>query len=412
MEIKKKKLVLLNLLWATTVVIAFLLGGKGDDADVSSAAGKVQGNVPDRSAHGVISALGGAPAGNPTAGSRRSSTGSVGSTGSTAGQRMASALADRDPLRRNLHVAELLSNLTTADIDGVLAIFENGPRNEESNRHFREFLYAWALLEGEDAVAYAMDSKSPRMEGKITSAIKGWATRDPEGAKQYVAGVKDSGTRQWMHLTVMGEMLHRDLDGAILYSEQNEKSRARGSQLDQLASALFEQRGVRGITDWINGIDHTRKENDMLSYKSYAAGLALDRLADDDPEVAMQFIMDNADQPFITSDGLERAARRAAGPINEELEWLAQLPAEVAGQRHAIGERFEDYIREDFASAGKWLASRPLGPAYDEAIQDYAFSAARDNRAAAIAWAEKITDPDMKGDTLRRLAPRGSDDRG
>ncbi len=409
MEMKKEKLVLLNLVWATTVVVAFILGGKGGDPDASPSFGKVQGNISDRSTHGAISALGDAPAGNPAGGSRQSL---AGSTGSTAGRRMASALADPDPLRRNLQVAELLSNLTTADIDEVLATFENGPRNEESNRHFREFLYAWGLLAGEDAVAYAMDSKSPRLEGKITSAIKGWATRDPEGAKEYVAGVKDSGTRQWMHLTVMGEMLHRDLDGAILYSEQNEKSRARGSQLDQLASALFEERGINGITDWVNSIDHTKKENDMLSYKSYAAGLALDRLAGDDPDAAIQFIMDNADQPFITSDGLERAARRAAGPINEELEWLTQLPAEVSGQRHAIGERFEDYIREDFAAAGQWLASRDLGPAYDEAIQDYAFSAARDNRGAAIAWAERITDAKMKEDTMRRLVPRDADDRG
>ena len=262
MEIKREKLFLLNLVWAAAVVGAFLLGGKGDGTDFSSSAGKEQGNVPGRSGNGVISALEGAPAGNPTGGSRRSS---AGSPEFTAGRSMASALADRDPLRRNLLVAELLSNLTAADIDGMLTTFENGPRNEESNRHFREFLYAWGLLAGEEAVAYAMDSKSPRMDGKITSAIKGWATRDPEGAKQYVAGVKDSGTRQWMHLTVMGEMLHHDLDGAIAYSEQNEKSRARGSQMDQLASALFEQRGVKGITDWINGIDHTREENHMLS---------------------------------------------------------------------------------------------------------------------------------------------------
>jgi hypothetical protein len=141
----------------------------------------------------------------------------------------------------------------------------------------------------------------------------------------------------------------------------------------------------------------------MLSYKGYATGIVLDRMVGADPEAALQFITDNVAQPFITSSALEGAARRAAGPINEELDWLTQLPAELSGQRHAIGERFEDYIREDFDAAGQWLASRSLGPSYDEAIQDYAVSAARRDREAALAWAERITDDKIRENTMRRL---------
>jgi hypothetical protein len=407
MEIRKGKLVILNLAWASAVVAAFLLGGQGGDPGAPGT-NAISGGKPGagQSENGVT-ALGnssgnrkGGIAGGNSAGIRDAGPGTV-------GRRMASALSDPNPLRRNARIAELLINLNAGNAAEVLAAFENGPRNDETNRHFRDFMYAWGRLAGEDAIAYAFDSESSRRDSRAgTSAMSGWATQDPEGAKEYVAGVKDAGTRQWMHSAVMREMLQSDLDGAIAYSEKNEKSRARGVQMDQLASALFEQRGVNGITDWVNGIDHTSEENDMLSYKRYAAGIALDRMAADDPDAARQFILDNSAQPFITSDGLERAARRAAGPINEELEWLTQLPAEVSGQRHAIGERFEDYIREDFAAAGQWLASRELSPAYDEAIQDYAFSAARDNREAALAWAERITDAKMKEDTMRRLAPR------
>ena len=176
--------------------------------------------------------------------------------------------------------------------------------------------------------------------------------------------------------------------------------------MDRLASEIIEQRGVEGLTDWLAGIDHSQEENNLLSYKKYAAGITLDRLAQDDPDAALKFITENASQPYITADGLERAARRAAGPINEELDWLADLPGELGGRQHAIGERFEDYIREDFSAAGEWLAAQPLGPAYDEAIQDYANSAARDDREAAIAWAERITDPKIREDTLRRITPQ------
>ena len=49
---------------------------------------------------------------------------------------------------------------------------------------------------------------------------------------------------------------------------------------------------------------------------------------------------------------------------------------------------------------------RHLGPTYDEAIQDYAMSAAKDNKDAAVAWAERITDPKLRADTIRRVAPQ------
>ena len=402
MEIRKGKLVILNLAWASAVVAAFLLGGQGGDPGVTGT-NAISGGKPGagQSEKGVT-ALGnssgnrkGGIAGGNSAGIRDAGPGTV-------GRRMASALSDPDPLRRNARIAELLINLNTGNAAEVLAAFENGPRNDETNRHFRDFMYAWGRLAGEDAIAYAFDSESSRRDSRAgTSAVSGWANRDPEGAREYVAGVEDEGAREWMHFSVMREMLQSDLDGAIAYSEKNKSGRARGLQTDQLASVIFEERGLSGMTEWINGIDHASE--DMLSYKGYAAGVVLDRMAGADPEAALQFITDNVAQPFITADGLERAARRAAGPINEELDWLTQLPAELSGQRHAIGERFEDYIREDFAAAGQWLASRELSPAYDEAIQDYAFSASRDNREAALAWAERITDAKMKEDTMRRL---------
>ena len=120
----------------------------------------------------------------------------------------------------------------------------------------------------------------------------------------------------------------------------------------------------------------------------------------------MQFVVENADQPFLSSETLERAARRVGDGFDEELQWLIDLPEEVNGQRHAIGERFEDYIREDFEGAGKWLASQSLGPAYDEAIQDYAMSAAKDNPEVALAWADRISDQRLKDYTLGRLKPK------
>jgi len=402
MEIRKGKLVILNLAWASAVVAAFLLGGQGGDPGVPSTNAITGGKPSAGQSENGVTALGNS-SGNRKGGIAGGNFAGIQDAGpGTVGRRMASALSDPDPLRRNARIAELLINLNAGNAAEVLVAFENGPRNDETNRHFRDFMYAWGRLAGEKAIAYALDSESARRDSRAgTSAVSGWANRDPEGAREYVAGVEDEGAREWMHFSVMREMLQSDLDGAITYSEKNKSGRARGLQTDQLASVIFEERGLSGMTEWINGIDHASE--DMLSYKGYAAGVVLDRMAGADPEAALQFITDNVAQPFITSHGLERAARRAAGPINEELDWLTQLPAELSGKKRAIGERFEDYIREDFVAAGQWLASRPLGPSYDKAIKVYAVSAARDDREAALAWAERITDDKIKEDLMRRL---------
>ena len=43
---------------------------------------------------------------------------------------------------------------------------------------------------------------------------------------------------------------------------------------------------------------------------------------------------------------------------------------------------------------------------YDEAIQDYARYAARDNLEAALAWAERISNEEIRQATLKALAER------
>ncbi len=399
-----RSIVAMNAAWAVVAAGAFLIG-KSDRAGGNSA--DIGGRNSELRTRGVVSALPGSnPSGTSEGASNRAAE-IASMSPATAGKSMAAALSENDPIRRKALVAELLLNLSPENVDEVLAAFEDAPKGEETDRHFRDFLYAWGRLGGGDAVAYATDPESARRTSwGSTTAISGWAVTDLGAAKQYVAGVENVETRQWMHYGVMREMMRTDLDGAIAYSEQNVQSRARGVQMDRLASEIIEQRGVEGLTDWLAGIDHSQENNNLLSYKQYAAGITLDRLAQNDPDAALKFITENASQPFITADGLERAARRAAGPIDEELNWLAELPGELGGRQHAIGERFEDYIREDFSAAGEWLAAQPLGPAYDEAIQDYANSAARDDREAAIAWAERITDPKIREDTIRRINPQ------
>lgn len=402
-----RKIILINCIWAAIATGTFFLGKKDKDPNSVQNSGhvNVSGNLTGNEA--AKSGLGQSGTVKRIQKNQQSSLDSISNNG-FAGNKLKNALADSDPIRRNATISQMLLELTPANVAEMLTAFENSPGGRENDRHFNDFLYAWARVSGEDAIKYAMDPDSPkRTRGDEMTAISGWAVSDPDSAMRFVDQVENSDTRQWMHLGVTKAMIQNDLDGAIAYSEKNLRGRARGEQMDRIADAVMDQRGEQGLIDWINGIDHTPKENDMLSYKRGAIREALSKIARSDPDKAVQYIMDNVTEPFIDSDSLERISHYISDTsIADEVQWLAELPEEVEGQRHALGERFEDFIKEDFAGAGEWLASQPLGPAYDEAIQDYAFSAAKDNPGAALAWVDRISDERMRNDTLSRLQPK------
>ena len=406
-----RKIVLINCLWAAVATGAFFIGQK-DKVTKSIEKTNLPNSISDTTANRSFNSNSSNRPGKSGATERSQSTVKnsldpnlvIG----TAESKLKGALNDFDPIRRNATISQMLLELTPANASEMLAAFENSPGGRENDRHFNDFLYAWARVSGEDALKYAMDPESPkRTRGDEMTAISGWAASDPNSAMSYVENVENPETRQWMHLGVTKEMIKNDLDGAIAYSEKNMKSRARGEQMDRIADALVEQRGEQGLIDWINGIDHTVKENDMLSYKTHAIRQSVEKIARNDREKAIQFIADNAQEPFVDSDTLERTSRYVSRTsIADEVQWLADLPEGIKGQRHALGERFEEFIKEDFAGAGEWLAGQTLGPAYDEAIQDYAMSAAKDNPEAALAWVDRISDERLRNYTLGRLKPR------
>ena len=401
-----RKIILINCLWAAVAVGTFFLGKKDQGFDSLQNSGAVNGSRNLTNNEAVKRGLVRSGTIERVQKSKKSLPGSL-VIDRGVGSKLKSALADSNPVRRNATISQMLLDLTPRDVDEMLAAFESSPGGRENDRLFNDFLYAWASVSGEDAVQYAIDPDSPKKSRgayHAMTAIAGWAASDPNSAMLFVEQVENSDTRQWMHYGVTKEMIRNDLDGAIAYSERNVKGRARGEQMNRIADALMDQRGEQGLIDWINGINHAEKENEMLSYKKHAVRESLAKIARNDPGKAVQFITDNATEPFIDSESLERTSRYISDTsIADEVQWLADLPGEIEGRRHALGERFEEFIKEDFEGAGEWLSNQPLGPAYDEAIQDYASSAAKDNPEAALAWVDRISDERIRNDTLDRL---------
>ena len=134
--------------------------------------------------------------------------------------------------------------------------------------------------------------------------------------------------------------------------------------MDRIADALVEQRGEQGLIDWINGIDHTVKENDMLSYKTHAIRQSVEKIARNDREKAIQFIADNAQEPFVDSDTLERTSRYVSRTsIADEVQWLADLPEGIKVKLFFLISSLiliVPYNCSPFLSAVKFLPSKTV----------------------------------------------------
>ena len=309
----------------------------------------------------------------------------------------------RDSRCRAHGLGNLLASLTLENLPAALKAFEEGPRDDETDRAFRDFLYAWGALDGPAAIAYAMDKESARKSryGSI-GVMTGWASTDLRAAQDYVAGRENDDTKTWLHYGVFKAVLDRDVDMAIEYAADNTKSRARGYAMDRLASKLKQSGGADALKNWLDGIDHTG-ENDMESYKSYALRVAIDRIGRDDPEMATAWIEENLGQPYVNFETLRRAAWAVSGgDAGESMDWLTALP-QSDDRKRAFGEIVEHHANRNPNAVAEWLNARKDVPEFDSAASVFAQEIVDDDPVSAIAWAQSIREEGRRDKTLKKV---------
>ena len=84
------------------------------------------------------------------------------------------------------------------------------------------------------------------------------------------------------------------------------------------------------------------------------------------------------------------------------LEWASDLPD--TAQAAVFAEALDEWTERDPMAASEYLAGMPASAAKDYAIEGFAIELAREDPAAAIAWAETIGDQDLRTEALTQVA--------
>ena len=125
---------------------------------------------------------------------------------------------------------------------------------------------------------------------------------------------------------------------------------------------------------------------------------------DTDAAVAYMAKMDQGERDDIMKEVVEQWGRNGADAQPAAAEWVAAQP-EGQGKVDATGEIVGQGMRSDAVAASEWLNGQPEGDAKDRGISALLRDrSVREDPEAAVAWADSISNQEMRSEQVERSA--------
>lgn len=399
-----KKIIVLNLVWLGVAVAAFLLGRSDQASQAAAADGNGEGNSAG------LSRRGGSSGSSGTGGGVNTKPGEAGGAGGfRTGVSVAQYQQERDALVANKLFAELLLELRPENAREVFdALLDRDKNGEETGQQMSLFLEAWGKLDGEAALAAVgeLGGDGRRRGFASISAMKGWASVDPESAKAHLEGLEGGFEKGMLTQGVVSGMALSDPEAATAYvieldaarDAEGGDDRWRGYAVDRQLESIAKvqmQRGMTQATAWAESLPDG-------SIKSSAFDRVAESYARNDPKAAAEWVMDHADQEYA-----DRAVREVSEELAREdpeaaVNWAANLPEATQGS--AMRESMERWTRDDPTAAGNYLTTMNESPARDAAVSSFARTLDREDPALAAEWASSIGNEETRSQTLESVA--------
>ena len=406
-----RKTLIGHVCWASAAIAAFFLGSvwqndgsAGRSGTERLSPGKANARKTSSGSRGRASTGGRSPA----SGARRAPVGDgrvvaagggePGSPGQTLSDVQIEAIAneafrDGNPLVRRQAFDRFLAALTADNASELLGHLKE---NRVGGDKWRDFHYAWGMIDGKAAVEHATKSE----DRDLSYTMAGWASSYPEAAIAHLNNLPEEDKRYYNHLqeALVSGIADNDTTRATDYVLQL------ANQGNERANHLF---GVvtREVVHTV-GIDEAARWSESLP-DGELKGAALDsvahRFTNRDPEAAAQWVEQFVGQSFadraIEEVGDEWAERDPASAVN----WLETL-SEGRGQSMGLHSAFGEWAQRDPVAAGERISNMQRSPQRDAAISGYSRRISYTDPGAAIEWANSIAE---EGSRVRALTHAG-----
>lgn len=303
---------------------------------------------------------------------------------------------------------DLLQGLTPEDAPRMIELFrELGERGYPTPEYDRLFWQRWAEIDGAAASAamFARDKRFP--ETQLSNiAISTWAKSDPEAASAWLFAQEDIPLREGMTKGLIEGMAEHDPADAMRFLLSANLSS------DQLAHGYVHvarqynlQHGLDSVGQWYQQQLAEGRDPGMVA--NAAVGVYV--RAPLDEALGWANTLDGASEITLATRN-QLHARLAQGRPSGLIDYLAKEPgAENLAGVGSLSERaVSNWIQTNPGAMANWLKDNRELPNYDLVAAPFAAQVARDDREAALAWAETLRDPALRETVKERIANVGN----
>ncbi len=276
--------------------------------------------------------------------------------------RLRAALALHDPEEQGKAFALALRGLSPDNLDAVLAFFSTLPRHGSAQGAFLRLARAWGRFDGDAALGYML-AELPGIHGLdgALEAARAWTAYDHATATQRIASLTSLPGQDYLLYGLAYPLARHQPDWAFR---------------------------------WAATSDLPHRDNILLH-------LAIGWL-DRDPAAALDFISTHAEPLGLATAVAEACRRLARQGLDEALAWTETLPAGDIRQS-AWALLVDWWADSDPGTIATWLDQAEAAPRYDPIYARFAVSLARNDLAAAHAWARAIGDEALRRETVETI---------
>ena len=325
-----------------------------------------------------------------------------------------------------------VKNLDAEGVEAALPFIRGMGRGGDQFMSMGLMMGRYAEIDPERALAYVGKQGGMERGFGTSSILRSWAATDPRAAADYLTNnVVGSGGDDWMLRRTAGslasEWAKQDPQAALVWANtlsDELKGDAMNNIVEQLTSqdpleaakvamgfdGEQRERSLRTIADqWSrNEPEEAVKWAEALTVegKTQALEEAVESWVGKDTDAAVAYMakMDQGERDQIMKEVVEQWGRKGAEAQPAAAEWVASQP-DGKGKVDATGEIVGQWMRTDAESASGWLNEQPEGDAKDRGIAALLRDrSVREDPEAAVAWADSITDSEMRSEQVESSA--------
>lgn len=288
-------------------------------------------------------------------------------------------------------------------LTSVLAL----PSGRERNSLVYDLLERWGKIDPKNALTYAQNIESMELRTRgVGQVLEGWAQADPASAINWL-NTNGTTLSSRMYGDYLGDIVEgyaaSNPTGAFAYVQGLPETavadrRIKRSALDDVIEVMVEQDKINEAIQLTAAMAEGNTRNDALSE-------IVDEWADRDPQAARAFVDTMKDDPAYAEMQRELMRSWADDDPAAAAEWLATIDADSENRANMTTSLVANWVRYDMEGAANWLNQQPQTPELDRAVGMFSMSAAQDDPAVALTWANSVSNQESRERLERMILP-------